>query len=422
MDTKQAVTTQAGTHRRRPASVLAGVIAILWLFQIAGNSFAASSPPPLPASPGTILDYWTFDDTNWLSGHGFPPKAFYGIQSVPGWSSNALQIIGTNALLQYHEIETNGLTNIVCPNGTIWLWFLPNWASTNSGGTGPGAYGRLLEMGVYTTNASYGWWSLYMDPSGTAIFFSAQTNGVGATYLNASVQWASNHWHFVALTYSPSNSALYVDGQLATNGSGVVYYPSAAVRATNGFSIGSDTSGLNLAQGQFDWLRTFNYPVDGGMISNYYQAVITAYGGGGPQRPGSAPSGFLAGSASGGAAGMQPGLDGCGQNPLTMLTPKFQGTSLRLDFSPIPSQSQYDLFYSTTLTNWLYFGRTNSTNFLVPNPPMPNAAYILGTMQDSDGDHVTDAWELLIAHTDPYQGLAPLNVFITQPANNSILP
>ena len=43
-------------------------------------------------------------------------------------------------------------------------------------------------------------------------------------------------------------------------------------------------------------------------------------------------------------------------------------------------------------------------------------------MQDSDGDQVTDAWELLIAHTDPYQGLAPLNVFITQPANNSILP
>jgi hypothetical protein len=233
------------------------------------------------------------------------------------------------------------------------------------------------------------------------------------------VQGPSNHWQFVALTYSPTNSALYLDGQLATNGSGVLYYPSAAVRATNGFSIGSDTSGLNLAQGQFDRLRTFNYPVDGGLISNYYQAVIRAYGGGAPSRP---SGGFLAGSSGSGSAGMLPGLDGCGQNPLTMLAPKFQGTSVRLDFVPIPSQSQYDLFYSTTLTNWLYFGRTNSTNFLVPNPPMPNAVYVLGTMQDSNGDHVTDAWQLLIAHTDPYQGLPPLNVFITQPANNSTLP
>ena len=384
------------------------------------TAFAASSPPPLPAPPGTILDYWTFDDTNWLSGHGFPPKAFHGIQSVPGWSSNALQIIGTNALLQYHEMETNGLTNIVCPNGTIWLWFLPNWASTNSGGAGPGTYGRLIEMGVYTTNASYGWWSLYMDPSGTAMFFSAQTNGVGATYLDASVQWASNHWHFVALTYSPTNSALYVDGQLATNGSGVVYYPSAAVRATNGFSIGSDTSGLNLAQGQFDWLRTFSYPVDGASISQYYQAVIKAYGGGGPQRPGNAPSGFLAGSA-----GMLPGLEGCNQpSPLTMLTPKFQGTSVRLDFSPNQSQSQYDLFYSANLTTWTNLGRSllGTTSFVVNTPPMPKAVFLLGTMQDVNGINGTDAYELLIGHTDPWSNLAPLGVFITQPANNSILP
>jgi hypothetical protein len=422
MDTKQAVTTRAGIHRRRQTPAIAGVIAILWLCLSAGNSFAASSPPPLPTSPGSILDYWTFDDTNWLSGHGFPPKAFYGIQSVPGWSSNALQIIGTNALLQYHETETNGLTNIVCPNGTIWLWFLPNWAGTNSGGTGPGAYGRLLEMGVYTTNASYGWWSLYVDPSGTAMFFSAQTNGIGATFLDASMQWPSNHWHFVALTYSPTNSAIYVDGQLATNGSGVLYYPSAAVRATNGFSIGSDTSGLNLAQGQFDWLRTFNYPVDGGLISNYYQAVIKAYGGGAPSRP---SGGFLAGSSGSGGAAMLPGLEGCNQNPaLTMLTPKFQGTSVRLDFSPNQSQSQYDLFYSANLTTWTNLGRSllGTTSFVVNTPPMPKAFYLLGTMQDVDGINGTDAYELLIGHTDPWSNLAPLNVFITQPANNSILP
>ena len=121
---------------------------------------------------------------------------------------------------------------------------------------------------------------------------------------------------------------------------------------------------------------------------------------------------------------MLPGLYGCPSNWPTMLTPRFQGASVRLDFSTPTPQGQYDLFYSTNLTTWLYYGRSvpNTNTFLFTNPPLPSAVYVLGTMQDSDGDQVTDAWELLIAHTDPYQGLPPLNVFITQPANNSILP
>ena len=199
----------------------------------------AQGGPPIPTPPGEILNIFHFDDTNtWLSTYGFPPKAFSGIVGVPSWQSNAVLIAGSRAFLQYNESETNGNTNILCPVGTIWFFFLPqNWNS----GSGPGVYGRLLEMGTYTTNASVGWFSMYLDPKGTNIFFSGQTNGAGATYLTGSVSLTTNAWTFLALTYSPSNSFLYTNGQLCATGSGVAYYPGPAAR-TNGFTIGSDSS------------------------------------------------------------------------------------------------------------------------------------------------------------------------------------
>jgi len=53
------------------------------------------------------------------------------------------------------------------------------------------------------------------------VFFSVQTNdGSGATYLSAPISWTSNQWHMIALTYSSSSCALYLDGQLATEGQG----------------------------------------------------------------------------------------------------------------------------------------------------------------------------------------------------------
>jgi len=277
-------------------------------------------------------------------------------------------------------------------------------------------------MGAYTTNASYGWWSLYLDPSGTQIYFGGQTNnGAGANYLSASMNWISNEWHFVALTYSPSNSALYLDGQLTTNGTGVLYWPNAAVQATNGFSIGSDSSGLNLAQGQFERLVTFNYPLSAGYISNFYQLAIQKF----PILPGgdSIMNGGLDsfGHSSFGAG--WPGLEGC-QNPLALLTPIYQGTNVIVPFTGYNPASQYDLFYSINLITWGYYGRSavGQSSFTFTNQPLPKGFFLLGTMQNTDGDSYTDAYELLISHTPPFTNWPSLKVFITLPSNLSILP
>ena len=225
------------------------------LLQSAWTSCLAQPAPPV--SQGEFLNAWHFNDTNFLSFFGDPPKAAQGLSLVPSWEGNAVKIAATNSLLQYREIGTNGTTtNIVCQNGTVFLWFLPNWNS----GTGPGSYGRLIEMGSYTTNASYGWWSFYLDPFGTNLFFSGQTNGAGATYLNASINLTTNHWTFLALTYSSSNSFLFTNGTLCATGTGVAYFPGSGVRGSNGFCIGGSLGSQNLSLGRFEWMRTYNYP------------------------------------------------------------------------------------------------------------------------------------------------------------------
>src|SRR5439155_5579140 len=184
-----------------------------------------------------FLDIWKFNDTNLLSGVGFPPRNALGLYSVTSFSDNAVWLPGPSSLLQYNEVETNGLTNITCDSGALEFWFRPDWTSANNGGSGPGIPARLVELGAYTVDASYGWWSLYLDSGGTNIYFSAQTNGGGTNYLSARISWSSNWWHIISLSYSPSNTVLYIDGALAATGPGVNYWPGSAVR-TNGFALG----------------------------------------------------------------------------------------------------------------------------------------------------------------------------------------
>src|ERR1051326_134361 len=183
MDTTNEIAEKVFRHNRRLFVI---IVTFASLFLATPALPATNTLPPLPPPPGEFLNAWHFDDTNnWTSFYGYPAKKSYGVKGVPSWQSNAVQITGTSAFLQYREIETNGVTtNITCDNGTIYAWFVPqNWNS----GVGPGVYGRLLDVGTYTTNASVGWFSLYLDPKGTNIFFSGQTNGAGTTYLTGSV-------------------------------------------------------------------------------------------------------------------------------------------------------------------------------------------------------------------------------------------
>ena len=221
------------------------------------------------------MQSWSFyDPVNWYDDDGYSPVSFTNLAYSYLGDCRSL-VVDTNvpAWLQYNVVENDGTTNLTVNSGSVTFWFAPgSWASTNLGGTGSGEYGRLLEVGAYTPNSSYGLWSIYVDSGGNNIYFSAQTNDLSSnltTYVCAPISWTNDYFHFVALTYSATNTTLYLDGVEATNGPGVTIYPGPNA-LTNGFCIGSDDSGIYQAHGLFDLVATYNYPMDSSdVLTNY---------------------------------------------------------------------------------------------------------------------------------------------------------
>jgi hypothetical protein len=257
------------------------IFSLMLLSFLAGIVHVDAQAPTQTSYP---LDSWSFYDTNgWTSDYSYAPVSFtnlgvslYG-DSIYG-SGSALILDSTNAAwLQYNVYEHDGTTNLTVNQGSLTLWFSPDWGSTNVGGTGPGWWGQLIDAGQWTTNASYGWWSLYTDPEGANLYFSAQNNsGTETNYLSAPITWTSNQWHFLALTYSTTNTALYLDGQLATNGAGMSIWPDSEVLA-NGFYIGSDTNGETQAHGIFDEIYTYNFVLDSNTVSSTFNSFLPGY-------------------------------------------------------------------------------------------------------------------------------------------------
>ena len=382
----------------------------------------------------TNLNSWSFGDTNtWHSDLGHAPITFTNLTSSSMgniYNGYSLTLDSINpAWLRYNVLEGDGTTNLTIETGSVTFWFAPNWASatTNQNGSGPGDWGRLLEVGAYTTNASYGWWSLYLDSGGTNLYFAAQTNsGDGATviYLSAPVDWASNIWHNVTLTYSSTNTVLYLDGQLATNGAGVTVFPGPEV-LSSGFSIGSDAGGTAQAHGSLDDIYTFDFPLDAdtaAALYNYFhplyainifniQEIINSA----PPVP-SGPTVFNAISGLGwlqwmGAASncvtsssvwmtnTASALAGGGTNQTATCTFTLVGGSggVGYDVFATAALSQSDPNYG-----WGWLGQGYTCNiYSMTNLPVPGALLILGTPLDSDFDGLTDAYEKLVSKTDP---------------------
>ena len=208
------------------------------------------------------LAHWTFNDTNtWEGEGGQMPLLATNLAGLPSWSVNAVLVDSLNqAGLAYNLVETNGSTNINCQTGSLLFWFRPNWSSADQGGDGPESFGRLIEAGDYNPVFADNWWSLYFSPDGSQLLFATSTSGVGMTNLTASISWSEGEWYEIALTYSPTGSALYVNGQLLASGAGVNCSPNADVLNQN-FRIGSDQDGGSQAHGTFDELRAFEYPL-----------------------------------------------------------------------------------------------------------------------------------------------------------------
>ncbi len=140
---------------RKIAGFPPGALMVVGVLFCAGNAQAQLGFGGGPTN--VILQSWSFYDTvNWLDEDGYSPLSFTNIANSRLGDFYSL-VVDTNipAWLQYNVVETNGTTNLTVDAGTLTFWVAPgSWSSTNAGGTGPGEYGRLVEVGAYTTNSS----------------------------------------------------------------------------------------------------------------------------------------------------------------------------------------------------------------------------------------------------------------------------
>ncbi len=380
-----------------------------------------------PSAPYYALSYWTFSDTNdWTSDLDSKPLSYSNLGVSDLGDGTALVVDSTNAAWLTYPVIDGDQTNLVIGTpGSLAFWFAPSWSGTNSGGSGPGVWGRLIEAGTYTTNASLGWWSLYTDPAGCNLYFSAQTNnGTSAVYLSAPIAWTTNKWHFVILTYSPTNASLYLDGTLATNqASGVAISPPASA-LTNGFSIGSSGNGSNQAHGMFDDLETYGYVLTAHTISNFFSGsgiqywanpLNTANLASAPFDPPYPSPGFRAIMGTGYvhqvsfSTGCLTNINVWMTNVTAALTNN--GTmDLTFTIAGGAPDVAYDVFAtgglvgnSITNAQWVWLGQGYACGtYVITNLPGTTAMFVLGTQQDSDGDGLTDAFETLVSKTDPH--------------------
>jgi hypothetical protein len=379
----------------------------------------------------TPLDSWSFhDNTNWTSDLGFAPISFSNLAFSNLGDGASLVVDSANpAWLQYHVIETSGATNFSPAAGSVSFWFAPSWSSTNQGGSGPGEYGRLFEVGGFTTNSSFGLWSIYVDAGGNNLYFSAQTNDLSGnltTYLSAPISWTPNYFHNVVVTYSATNTALYLDGAPATNGPPMTVYPGPNALA-NGLWIGSDSNGVYEANGLFNDVYTYNVPLDAGTIQRTFTANYDYYmlnplnsamfhiSDGSFNPPTGTAIDVVTGQGNLQSLGMSTlQLSGTGTNNVWITnvtaTAAANGT-MNMTFTIEGGQSSgtyYDVFITDYLDSpissgyWAWQGQSPRWQICsLTGLPNTQILLILGTPQDSDSDGLTDAYELLVSKTSP---------------------
>jgi hypothetical protein len=396
-------------------------IAAVMLLMLCGFApFSRAQSPPGPGSGG-YLQSWSFSNTNWMSDAVYSPMAFTNLTlAINQGDGNTLQITGTNSFLQYNVVESDGTTNFAVNVGSFTVWINPAWASTNlTNGTGPGVYARIIEIGSYTTNLSTEWWSLYFSPDGCNLSLSAEGGGLLTNYFTAPVSFASNTWANIAVTYSATNTALYVNGLFVTNGPGMTVFPGSTT-LSNGFFVGSDSGTNSQFIGLVDDLLVYNVELDSNTVTGTYNVFSIAYSGApmiisnltnAPSSPSDAATfnavtgpGFLQniGSSTNCVTGSQVYLT----NVVCTLTTN-SGTTITFTITGGTNNAVYDLFGTTALagtnSQWFWLGQgTNCGVYTLPNQAIKASFFVLGTAQNSDADGLTDAYEMLVSHTNPF--------------------
>ena len=206
-----------------------------------------------------------------------------------------------------------------------------------------------------------------------------------------------------------------------TNGLPVTHWPSPNV-LTNGFYIGSASNGTAQARGMFDEVTTYANPIDAGSVAAtyldnyatyYLNPMNSANWSSAPSSPQVSPT-FAAITGTGYLQNLGT-VSNCLNSSTVWMTnvvaTLVTNDTMNLAFTILGGTNAlpYDVFAAPALacpiTNglWAWMGQGNTcTRYLLTNLPPCSALVILGTPLDSDQDGLTDAYELLVSHSNPH--------------------
>ncbi len=315
----------------------------------------------MPPYPEKSLNSWRFDGTGWLTNTRTAPLIYDNLQLVESWSGHALQMTGPSGLLALPNNQPDGIRNLTPEEGTMRLWFASDWTSQPDG-TGPGVASRLFEFGAWSSTAAQGWWSLAVTPDGTLLGFLAQDANGQTTILQTPIRWHSGEWHQIALSWSAQETVLFLDGVRAATGPGAALAPLTSFTGIQGFCIGSDVHGGQLAGGQFEEVFTFDRACDDAELAFDYwrNASRTMLG---PMTPAEEESMIVAATEDASKRAIEsgfpslPSLQSTSQNgSLSLQMARESATTVRLTLYGTKTGVRYNLLSAEKMTSdpqWL---------------------------------------------------------------------
>lgn len=418
-------------HYRWGRTLLQTATAVCCLFTAA---IADAKPRPL-SPPWPSFGLLTYEGFN-------QPYGFATNQTIDtaiwaeSWSGYSLNRQGTTVTPWAVPMVVSNSFRVEPERGAIRLWYRPDQSS----GIGSGATATLLQLATVSGGTSEVWWSLVVSPDGDEVHLVCQTESGPQSCLQAEVNWKAGSWHLITVGFTPTNSALFIDDQLAASGDGLATIPSEAAPYTS-LTIGSAANGTTPAQGQFEELSVFSgrkrmQQVMGNIFGlsrdweiGIYWASLSKTAALGPisdEEIAARASRAAERQAAREALGIEEELGGGMQmmmmgGPITSCitnSPLFitntiasfdPSTLWTVQFEIQGTNSPADIFTTTNLSGnnitnsqWIWLERGPSCNtYQYTNQPTAESYYILGTMQDSDGDGLTDAYEKLVSKTRP---------------------
>ncbi len=414
----------------RSRDILAAALSLACL--LSASLVMAKPEPPNPPLPEMAPVLWqeSFD-----AGYKYcatnEEVVFGSYQFRESWSGYALERSGLVAPFSVPALLSAGHTNIMtATDGALRFWVRPSWSSVllAKAGTEPGSYARLAELSVDGIAASV--WSLQVLPDGSALSLVAQGESGPVELLNAPIEWRAGVSHLVALNFGPQGTSLFIDGQLVAEGEGTLAVPPSL----SSLALGSTFAGAEAFHGDLEEVFSFARPVAEEEVAFYYSAIrksvvswqlgVSSGRGSLLNRQGlTVDAATLDAMMASAQPPAPPGGDSPPQPPLPSIPPVYSlGLGLTM-FPPILTSSNslvlvitntpnsgwltnsYDLFYTTNmapLPNWAWLGRSvpGQTNFIVSPLPQPQCYFRLGTMYDSNGDGVPDAYTQLVGLAD----------------------